>query len=148
MKIKPQDIVNSNQSPFQTHHEARTEFPIDGIVNSKQSFLNVRENLRVGDRITVCSYQKVDQRAGTSEGLAGFATVRVVSITAEAVDLVLEAPPVKVGPVPVKVATVSKPKLNVRKVFGGGFAVMEGDHTLDQFKTKAAAEEYATAAVA
>lgn len=143
MRIHPQDFCMSDAMPFQQHYECRTEYPIDEIILNRQALMSVRGNLRVGDRITICSYNTVNQKSGVSEGLTGIANARVSHISAEAVDLVLEGDLIFVEEA-IGVKEEEEPEvLLVKKIFGGGFGVFdEDDNIIEQFKTKKEAGEF------
>lgn len=143
MRIYPQDFCMSDAMPFQQHYECRTEFPIDEVVLDRQALLTVRSNLRIGDKVTICSYKKVNQKSGVSEGLTGIANARVVYIDDTAVDIVLESDIIFVEEVETEEAPEELEVLIVKKVFGGGFGVFdEESNIIEQFKTKKEAKEF------
>lgn len=144
MRINPQDFCMADAMPFQQHYECRTQYPVVDVIADDKSFLNVRANLSVGDRITVCSYKKVDSRSGVSEGLTGIANVRVTDVSDKGVVLVLETAPVIVRePKPQPAPELADEALLVKKVFGGGYAVFDKKgNSIEQFKTKVEAKEF------
>ena len=148
MRIRPQDIVNSNQSPFQTHHEARTEGDIEAVLNDQTAFLDVRSNLRVGDRVTICQYRKVDKKGAYMEGLVGFVSSRVVENDSHHVLLVPESPAVRVTPfVPAVPENPNDKGLIVKRVMpfdGFPFHVLDANgNIVERFKSKVEADAYA-----
>ena len=150
MRVKLQDFCMSDAMPFQQHHECRTEYPLEKVVNSKDFLLPVKMNLRVGDRVAICQYDKVDKEQ--SQGLVGVAYVRIADLSNNEVTILLEYS-AKVGdqrPGEVEIdkfALKDEPRLKVKRQFGGGYGVYEGEACLDQFKTKSEAEDWANRAM-
>lgn len=145
MRIKPGDFCASEAMPFQQHHEARTVFDIVEVANSNQALMNVRSNIYVGDRITICSYDTIKNDRRAEVILKGLAVVRVSKITKDSVETVIETKPIRFAPVS-REEDLSNDieELRVKRAFGGVFVVEDNmGNVLDQFKTKSAATEYA-----
>lgn len=143
MRIHPQDFCMSDAMPFQQHYECRTEYPIEEIIVEREALMNVHGNLRVGDRITICSYETVNHKSGVSEGLTGIANARVAHIDKLGVDLVLEGDLIFIEEGVLDETPEEPEVLLVKKIFGGGFGIFdEADNIIEQFKTKKEAGEF------
>lgn len=148
MRIKPQDITPSNQTPFQTHHEVRTEYDLEALLKDETALLDVRSNLRVGDRVTFCQYRKIDKQGAHMEGLVGFVSVRITEIDAKHVAVMPEADVVKVKPYVPEEVNNSDNGLEVKRVMptadGLPFAAVDSNgNEVERFKTKREAEAFA-----
>jgi hypothetical protein len=85
-RIKPQDFVPLNASPFMTIHGARVLLPIAEALASDELFLNVRSNVRAGDRVTICYF---DSGEWTRARVLEHAEVLIVGRTSSTVDFQL-----------------------------------------------------------
>ena len=79
-RAKPGDLCMADAMPFQQHHEYRTHVPIEDLINDERFFLNVKDNLRPGDSITICRYAD-----NTFRKLIEVADVRVIETSNVAV---------------------------------------------------------------
>lgn len=146
MRIKQQNFCMSDAMPFQQHFEARTEEDIEAAMSDPEALLDVRSNLKVGDRIAICSYERVEKRGANADGLRGFGYVRVLDITKEGVTTIPEAPPVRVVPVIHEQPTVHDGLIvkQLGPMDGNGFAVVDANgNIVERFRKKAEAMTYA-----
>jgi len=92
---KLQDITCVSATPFQSHYEARTTLPLAEILNDR-FFNHVRDNLRVGDEIAICRYDRI---AGSQQDtrLLEFCTARVSEKSADGVKLFVVQAPIDVA---------------------------------------------------
>lgn len=84
-RAKQGDLCMSDAMPYQQHHEYRTTLPLSEVLHDK-FFLSVSGNLRVGDNITICRYDRVDVQHRSSK-LLEIADVRVAETGKEFVRL-------------------------------------------------------------
>lgn len=85
IRCRPIDIAMCDAMPFQQHHECRTLHPIDAVLTDT-FFMDVRSNLRHGDQVTICQYDRPDHDHRSAKVVA-IATVRVVHMDGNGVYL-------------------------------------------------------------
>ena len=148
MRIHLQDMCQTDTTPFHQHWEARTQFPLDEIIASDEAFLNWRNNLHVGDQITILEYEKVGLKGADSEGIRAIARVRVADVLPMAVKLVSEGDIIRVEKP--KVQEDEKPKgLVVKRIMpaqndGYSFGAFDAnDNMVERFRKKDEADSYA-----
>lgn len=90
-----QDITCVSATPFQSHYEARTTLPLVDVLNER-FFNHVRDNLRVGDEIAICRYDKIANNHNDTR-LVEFCTVRVHEKHAGGVKLFVVQAPIDVA---------------------------------------------------
>lgn len=137
-RIKAQDIAMADAMPFCQHHEVRVRIPLAEALSSEMLFLDVRSNLRPGDRVYVTYFDDgVPAEEAELRILSSSATGVTFGIKGEiqryTVDAQVETSPDE---------TVAE--LLVKRGRPGEFKVEDpAGNTLEIFKTKAAAQEYA-----
>jgi hypothetical protein len=146
-RLKPTDICAGNAMPFQEHHEARVDRPLDDLV-LHELFQNVQANLQVGDRVTICAYSGgVDT---PTRQLMESGECRIVSKRQETPggpSLVRAVWTGAIYKVPVQ-EQLAPPKqgdikLSIKKEFKGGFTIRdERDNIIERVNTKVEAEQY------
>ena len=142
--ITIQDLALANAMPFQSHYEVRVDRPLDDL-DLDDLFMKVQENLRVGDKVTICAF--ADR---SWQQLMAVGTVRVVSMRQEVPGGPHRIRSVWTGEIQnmpevtaPKVAAIREAKLMLKKEFTGGYSVQdEKGAILDHFKTKREAENY------
>ncbi len=82
-RIRPNDFCMADASPFQQHYEARTTHPLP-LVACGEAFMDLRHNLRPGDEVAICQYDKADYR---SARLVAFCKIRVVKVEVASVEV-------------------------------------------------------------
>lgn len=89
-RLKPGDLAMSEAMPFGQHYEARTVYPVEQCM-APDFFMNVRSNLRAGDRINLVRYDN-DTWGRVLEVIEG---IRIVHVDNIGVELMQTFAPVK-----------------------------------------------------
>jgi hypothetical protein len=149
MRIRPQDITPTTQSPFMTVHAARVTHPIAEMLTSDELFLSVRNNLRAGDRVDLCRYDSGDWNEGR---ILEYATVLITQKTPQTVEFRLlgAITAIEVAkPVAPPPASTADDRAELEVIPGdpqnnGGFLVREtvSGHVHKHFKSRVAADRY------
>lgn len=143
-RLSSRDLCQCEAMPFQQHHEARVERPLDDL-DLEDFFQNVQANLRVGDEVTVCAY-----RDNKWDELMEVGVCRIVFMQPKSQGGIPKVKAVWMGEtvkVPDEIKAVPRPeremKLFIKKEFAGGFIIEDEKGALiERFNTKAEAEAY------
>lgn len=84
-RARAQDLCMADAMPFHQHFEYRTTLPLAEVLHER-FFLPVANNLRVGDQITLLSYDR-PQGPQHNGRVLEIATARVVEKRADAIEL-------------------------------------------------------------
>ena len=114
----PQDLCMAESMPWQQHFECRTLHPLADVLNER-FFHNVRSNLRPGDSIAICRFDRAPSSQGTGR-LVEFCEVRIVGRTDAGVELYIVREPVAIGAEADPAALTKAPVPDVRYITGSG----------------------------
>lgn len=130
-RLKNGDLAMADAMPFGQHFEARTVYPVDQCLNS-DFFMNVRSNLRAGDRVNIVRYDN-DTWRQVLEVIEG---VRVISVDNLGVELMATFAPVKLN-------KPGEEGIVIDRGFKGQFVIRVDGDTHASRNTVVEAEEYA-----
>ncbi len=147
VRIKLQDMCQTDTMPFHQHWEARTEFALKDVLDEPLFFSSFKDSLHIGGRITLIQYSKVAVKSSDNEGIRGIVILRVADIEKGSgkILFVIED---QITPVekPVPDATIEDPGLTLKRIFPeDGYpyiAVDANGNTVERFKTKNDGEKY------
>lgn len=135
LRARGADLCMSDAMPFQQHWEHRTTWPLADVLNDKY-FLNVRDQLRAGDAITICRYDGRDANHTTVQ-LLEVASVRIIACGRDKPNV----PLVVIGEIQRVGKEVAGPgPLEVVKGKAGKYVLVRGEDTVEEFGSKAEAE--------